>query len=36
VHHAQKSEIEEAMVKQEHGMKDELELFNAWNFISFW
>jgi len=27
VHHAQKSEIEEAMVKQEHGMKDAPELF---------
>jgi hypothetical protein len=24
VHHAEKSEIEEAMVKQEHGMKDAL------------
>ncbi len=33
VHHAQKSEIEEAMVKQEHGMKDALELFYACNFI---
>jgi len=27
VHHAEKSEIEEAMVKQEYGMKDTIELF---------
>jgi len=27
VHHAEKSEIEEAMVMQEYGMKDTLELF---------
>jgi hypothetical protein len=33
VQHAQKSEIEEAMVKQEQGMKDARELFYAWNFI---
>jgi hypothetical protein len=36
VHHAQKSEMEEAMIKQEHGMKDTLELLYAWNFIPFW